>query len=399
MENTETAFLIMQIGNADMDSIYKNNIDPAIRKSGLDPKRIDKHNKGNLLKSEIIDNIQKARIIVADLTNERPNCYLEIGYAMGLDKFSSLILTAREDHHHDSPKYVKGGPKIHFDLAGYDILFWSPDNLLEFEKELTNRINRRLLLTTSSEVEIKKDIWDNEWVESQRKVVNDKIEEIGIRAYLEIMSTPLKAPLNLNQSQIMEITKKSLIPTFGWAIGLIGHDLIRYRPIPKTDGVLSEIALTEKVDKSYDYSYYRKNGQNFIVNTFFEDYMNLNSAIVVTRVYRITEAFMYLAKYYKNAGFDVSEPLEIRFKHTGISGRYVAHDARIEPRMKHIAVEDQIQDTLVISITEIESRLPELVYQIVHPLFQLFDFYELRPEQVAEHVNKFVDDTRRGVSS
>ena len=36
-------------------------------------------------------------MIVADITNERPNCYLEVGYAMGLGKKANLILTARED--------------------------------------------------------------------------------------------------------------------------------------------------------------------------------------------------------------------------------------------------------------------------------------------------------------
>ena len=32
-------------------------------------------------------------------------------------------MTAREDYNQDSPDYKKGGPKIHFDLQGYDILF------------------------------------------------------------------------------------------------------------------------------------------------------------------------------------------------------------------------------------------------------------------------------------
>lgn len=107
------AFVIMQIGNADLDRACAAGIVPAVEACGLSAKRVDKHNKGGLLKSEIIAFIQSADIIIADLTNERPNCYLEVGYAMGIDKFRNLILTAREDHNPDSVDRKAGGPKVH----------------------------------------------------------------------------------------------------------------------------------------------------------------------------------------------------------------------------------------------------------------------------------------------
>lgn len=106
-------FIIMQIGNGELDQVCEKAIVPAVQACGLDARRVDKHNEGGLLKSEIIKYIQNADIIVADLTNERPNVYLEIGYAMGIDKFRNLILTVREDHFPDSPKYMRGGPKVH----------------------------------------------------------------------------------------------------------------------------------------------------------------------------------------------------------------------------------------------------------------------------------------------
>jgi hypothetical protein len=85
-------FIIMQIGNPDLDRVCADVIAPALTACVLVAKRVDKHNLGGLLKSEIIRFIEDAEIIAADLTNERPNCYLEIGYAMGLDKFRNLIL-------------------------------------------------------------------------------------------------------------------------------------------------------------------------------------------------------------------------------------------------------------------------------------------------------------------
>ncbi len=49
-----TAFIIMQIGNIDLDQVCDKAIVPAAVACGLDPKRVDKHNQGGLLKSEII---------------------------------------------------------------------------------------------------------------------------------------------------------------------------------------------------------------------------------------------------------------------------------------------------------------------------------------------------------
>jgi hypothetical protein len=138
------AFVIMQIGNPDLDAVYDRVMVPALRACGLDALRVDRHNAGGLLHSEIIGFIEEAQIIVADLTHERPNCYLEVGYILGCGRFTSLILTAREDHRTDSASYRPGGPKVHFDLSGYDILFWAPGRLDAFRCELQKRVERRL---------------------------------------------------------------------------------------------------------------------------------------------------------------------------------------------------------------------------------------------------------------
>ena len=52
------AFIIMQIGDADLDRACAEAIVPAVEASGLDARRVDKHNEGGLLKSEIINFIQ-----------------------------------------------------------------------------------------------------------------------------------------------------------------------------------------------------------------------------------------------------------------------------------------------------------------------------------------------------
>jgi hypothetical protein len=140
------AFVIMQIGSPELDVVYERVMVPALASCGLEARRVDRHNAGGLLYSEIIAFIEESDLIVADLTHERPNCYLEVGYAMGAGRSTNLILTAREDHGADHPGHRPGGPKVHFDLVGYDILFWSPTRLGAFRSELEKRAQRRLRL-------------------------------------------------------------------------------------------------------------------------------------------------------------------------------------------------------------------------------------------------------------
>src|ERR1700686_3445208 len=92
---------------------------------GSDPVRIDQNNANRELTTEIMRNLEESEAVVADLTNERPNCYAEIGYSLGFSRgrgeSSNTVLIAREDHNPASPNYKPDGPRVHFDLSTYPI--------------------------------------------------------------------------------------------------------------------------------------------------------------------------------------------------------------------------------------------------------------------------------------
>ena len=64
-------------------------------KAGFEAVRTDTRPPSNThqIIDEIHDHIQTCGFVIADLTNERPNVYYEIGYAMALGK--KLILTSK----------------------------------------------------------------------------------------------------------------------------------------------------------------------------------------------------------------------------------------------------------------------------------------------------------------
>ena len=379
------AFVIMQIGNAELDKIYSSVIAPSIEACGLEPKRVDKHNEGGLLKSEIISFLQNSEIIIADLTNERPNCYLEIGYAMGIDKFKNLILTVREDHFPESSNFVKGGPKIHFDLTGYDIYPWHQDKLEQFRAELEKRIRRRLLILTPSVKATELVIWDNLWIEKHCSTATEGLKKHNLSGLMEIRFTLTPPKLNKNQTDLNEAARSSEIHTFGWPIGVyLGNT--SEKPHPTSEGIVAEIST-----ESYDYWTIKKNGDFYSLISLFEDQKGRpNDIFFDTRIIRVTEAILYCARLYSSLGVDRNQVVHFAIRHAGLKNRTIAAaNPGRHLRTYEKAIEDDVDTTVTFTLQQVETNLVELVRELTKPLFVLFGFFELADSVYEEIVEKF----------
>ena len=379
------AFIIMQIGNAELETICKNAIVPALKKCNLDPKRVDKHNEGGLLKSEIVKFLESSDIIIADMTNERPNCYLEIGYAMGLDKFRNLILTAREDHNHDSPNYKRGGPKIHFDLAGYDILFWDPKDIGKFRDELEKRIKRRLV-TIESASATPETPWDSVWISEHQTTAIEKLVKADKSAFMEVRMSVPGANLNVSQGELLQVAEKATIHTFGWPIAVVlNRD--EYRPRPKADGIVADL----NTDERYDYWTIRKDGAFYLLHSLFEDMRKPGYIFFNTRIVRITETLLYAVRLY--SGFKVSpnSRIVVGIRHGGLKGRALtASSPERDVRERRDSTEDEVYSEIDTTIEKLESNLVDNVEAFTKPLFILFDYFQLDRSVLEDVVNKFV---------
>jgi hypothetical protein len=381
-----TAFIIMQIGDQDLDRVCGDAIVPALKACGLDPKRVDKHNQGGLLTSEIISFIEKADIIVADVTNERPNCYLEVGYAMGVDKSRNLILTAREDHNQDSPRHKSGGRKVHFDLAGYDVLFWDPAKVEEFRIELEKRIRRRQAIEVPA-TSASAPPWDVPWIEEQRKVALAGLERIGRSGYMEVAFALSKPKLRKSQQELLAAARSSVIPT-GWPFALV-MDREEYTPRPKTFGIVAEVAITENRPHLYDYWAIKRDGDFYTLRSLTEDGRDPGKLWFDVRITRITEALLYCARLYSRLGVESSATVNVSIRHAGLSGRVLAAsgDRHVWERK---TTETEVGNELCIPLAKIESDLVNVVKEFTAPLFTLFEFFELADQVYEDIVNKFV---------
>jgi hypothetical protein len=104
-----TAFVAMPF-TEEFEDVWEFGIYGPIRRCGYACEKVDVSAFAGDIVARIQEGIRDARFVVADLTLEKPNVYLEVGYAWGLEK--PVILLARE------------GQKLHFDLSHHKCIFY-----------------------------------------------------------------------------------------------------------------------------------------------------------------------------------------------------------------------------------------------------------------------------------
>jgi hypothetical protein len=93
-------------------------------KEGLNAVRVDDIQTNERITDRILNYLDKAEFVVADLTHSRPNVFFEAGYAHGIGKI---------------PIYVaRAGTTIEFDIKDYPVIFFK--NLTELRERLSNRL-------------------------------------------------------------------------------------------------------------------------------------------------------------------------------------------------------------------------------------------------------------------
>jgi hypothetical protein len=391
----------MQIGDPTMDRVYDEAIDPAIRRAGFAPRRVDRHNAGDLLKSEIVKFIEAAQIIVADITNERPNCYLEIGYAMGLGKKSHLILTAREDHHHGSANFQQAGPRVHFDLEGYSIIFWDPADLGAFRDQLTKVIAHRAAIVRPGEGPVRLER-TREWHLDLRALAETGIAGIGRSSYMEVVAEP-DIDERFSQKELLEALRDSEIHTFGWPIAVMLENVPEQRPRPATDGIHAEVAISGDESsnpfgqdrRSYDYWKLFRDGRFYTLLSLFEDERAEGAVFFEVRISRVTESLLLLARLYRRLGLADTDRVRVTVRHHGLAGRSLRAASRARDLRERNTDEETVETTISADLSELESNLTSYVKKIIDPLFMVFDFFELGTPILEELVENFVSDRVR----
>lgn len=123
LPNKRHVFVAMPYSE-EFENVYEFGIYPAVRNCGFICERVDEtHFVGDVL-GRIRDGIESANLVIADLSEGRPNVYLEVGYAWG--KGVPVIFVARK------------GEKLHFDVSTHRCIFYG--KFTQFAKDLEDLI-------------------------------------------------------------------------------------------------------------------------------------------------------------------------------------------------------------------------------------------------------------------
>lgn len=134
-------------------------------------------------------------------------------------------------------------------------------------------------------------------------------------------------------------------------------------------------------------------GQLFLVRGFQEDSDRERIAPgtafdLVLPVWRMGECLLHAEAF---TALLCQEPRPITFEVTwqGLRGReLVAMEGRRMVFPGHIAKQDTLTRQLTVSSDQISDRLPELVYELVQPLYALFDFFQLPKALVDQELHR-----------
>lgn len=105
----KSVFVAMPFAD-EFEDVYQFGIYSTMRRCGYICEKVDETVFAGNIVDRIMDGIRNAQFVVADLTLEKPNVYLEVGYAWGMNK--PVILVARD------------GQRLHFDLSHHKCLFY-----------------------------------------------------------------------------------------------------------------------------------------------------------------------------------------------------------------------------------------------------------------------------------
>ncbi len=117
-------FVIMKFDDEHLDSAYKGVIRPLGEDLGYRVLRVDDIEDSGMITAQIIESIAESEIVLADLTDARPNCYYETGVAFATGR--ELILT------------IRGAEEVHFDLSVHRFIRWRT------EQHLRTQLRQRL---------------------------------------------------------------------------------------------------------------------------------------------------------------------------------------------------------------------------------------------------------------
>lgn len=186
----KTCFVVCPIGEENSetrkrsDQVLKHILSPICKDKGYDLIRSDTIHDTDKIDQTIIDQLNAANLVIADLSECNPNVFFEIGYRSALAK--PLIQIANE------------GQELPFDVSSIRTIYY---NLTDLDK--VSACTQRLAETISI-IDPGSPTTDNETTASTPPAQNVNIQIISLLAEIRDMIIDLQAMTNESNAKVVE---------------------------------------------------------------------------------------------------------------------------------------------------------------------------------------------------
>lgn len=202
----KTCFVVSIIGNEDSEErAHANNVLDYIIKPAVsdefDVIRADTLYHSNRIDSKILEHLRSSELVIADLTKNNPNVFLEVGYRMALGLPTIYLIQISEQK---LPFDIQSINIIHYDINGQNTLKSAEDTKTKIQNTIKNiRFNEFEPSNIESSTQLLNEI------KNMLLNLNDKIDNISapndndsFNQY-KMMELAMKNPENF--SKLMDI--------------------------------------------------------------------------------------------------------------------------------------------------------------------------------------------------
>ncbi len=147
-----TCFVIQAFDGGKFDRRYAETVKPALEKAGVEPQRADEILGLNPVIDKIETAIESAAICVAEVSEDNPNVWLELGYALALDR--PTVILCDKSARARLPFDIQHRPVILYrtdSRSGFDDLERDIIKLVKSQLETEQRVARSLTLKPGTE--------------------------------------------------------------------------------------------------------------------------------------------------------------------------------------------------------------------------------------------------------
>src|SRR5687767_13934314 len=191
----------------EFSDIYKFGIKDAAKEAGAYAERVDEQIFTEGILERIYNQINKADVIVADMTGQNPNVFYEVGYAHALGKIVILL--------------TKNADDIPFDLKHRPHIVYS-GSIEKLKNDLVKRIQWGIseskkvnLYSKSLEVTIANTILpESNLTVSESPIIPVSVKENYVRLQIIVRNLSLFENLNITRAYIFATKDSPLVPSY-----------------------------------------------------------------------------------------------------------------------------------------------------------------------------------------